>query len=83
MRMLGAGIDAQLRQLLAGQRAFTRHHPLDGELDGPLRETARQDLAGRRFYMFGIEIWPHEFDYVAGLLIMAGIGLFLVIYILQ
>jgi cytochrome c oxidase accessory protein FixG len=36
------------------------------------------DLAGRRFYMFGIEIWPHEFYYVAGLLIMAGIGLFLV-----
>jgi cytochrome c oxidase accessory protein FixG len=36
------------------------------------------DLAGRRFYMFGIEIWPHEFYYVAGLLIMAGVGLFLV-----
>ncbi len=36
------------------------------------------DLAGRRFYMFGIEIWPHEFYYVAGLLIMAGIGLFIV-----
>ena len=35
------------------------------------------DLANRRFYMFGIEIWPHEFYYVAGLLIMAGIGLFL------
>ena len=28
--------------------------------------------------MFGIEIWPHEFYFVAGLLIMAGIGLFLV-----
>lgn len=36
------------------------------------------DLAHRRFYMFGIEIWPHEFYYVAGLLVMAGIGLFLV-----
>jgi cytochrome c oxidase accessory protein FixG len=36
------------------------------------------DLAHRRFYMFGIEIWPHEFYYVAGLLIMAGIGLFIV-----
>ncbi len=35
------------------------------------------DLANRRFYMFAIEIWPHEFYYVAGLLIMAGIGLFL------
>ena len=29
------------------------------------------DLANRRFYMFGIEIWPHEFYFVAGLLIMA------------
>lgn len=36
------------------------------------------DLANRRFYMFGIEIWPHEFYYVAGLLVMAGIGLFMV-----
>ncbi len=36
------------------------------------------DLAHRRFYMFGIEIWPQEFYYVAGLLVMAGIGLFLV-----
>ncbi|MEI6485238.1 MAG: cytochrome c oxidase accessory protein CcoG [Sphingomonadales bacterium] len=36
------------------------------------------DLAGRRFFMFDIEIWPQEFSYVAGLLIMAGVGLFLV-----
>ena len=36
------------------------------------------DLANRRFYMFNIEIWPHEFYFVAGLLIMAGVGLFLV-----
>ncbi|MDN3647249.1 cytochrome c oxidase accessory protein CcoG [Pontixanthobacter aestiaquae] len=36
------------------------------------------DLANRRFYMFNIEIWPHEFYFVAGMLIMAGIGLFLV-----
>ncbi len=36
------------------------------------------DVANRRFYMFDIEIWPHEFYFVAGLLIMAGIGLFLV-----
>jgi cytochrome c oxidase accessory protein FixG len=36
------------------------------------------DLAHRRFYMFSIEIWPHEFYYVAGMLIMAGVGLFLV-----
>ena len=36
------------------------------------------DLAGRRFFFFWIEIWPHEFYFVAGLLIMAGLGLFLV-----
>lgn len=36
------------------------------------------DLANRRFYFFFIEIWPHEFFYVAGLLVMAGIGLFFV-----
>jgi cytochrome c oxidase accessory protein FixG len=36
------------------------------------------DLAHRRFYFFFIEIWPQEFYYVTGLLIMAGIGLFLV-----
>jgi cytochrome c oxidase accessory protein FixG len=36
------------------------------------------DLANRRFYMFSIEIWPQEFYYVAGMLVMAGIGLFLV-----
>jgi len=36
------------------------------------------DIAHRRFYMFDIEIWPHEFYFVAGLLVMAGIGLFLV-----
>ncbi|WP_185970188.1 MULTISPECIES: cytochrome c oxidase accessory protein CcoG [unclassified Mesorhizobium] len=36
------------------------------------------DLANRRFYFFFIEIWPQEFYYVAGLLMMAGIGLFLI-----
>ncbi|MEM9197478.1 MAG: cytochrome c oxidase accessory protein CcoG [Pseudomonadota bacterium] len=35
------------------------------------------DLASRRFFFFWIEIWPQEFYYVAGLLIMAGLGLFL------
>jgi cytochrome c oxidase accessory protein FixG len=35
------------------------------------------DLANRRFYFFFIEIWPQEFFFVAGLLVMAGIGLFL------
>ncbi len=36
------------------------------------------DLANRRFYFLSIEIWPQEFYYVAGLLILAGVGLFLV-----
>ncbi len=35
------------------------------------------DLASRRFFFFWIEIWPQEFYFVAGLLIMAGLGLFL------
>ena len=35
------------------------------------------DLSSRRFFFFWIEIWPHEFYFVAGLLIMAGLGLFL------
>lgn len=36
------------------------------------------DVANRRFYFLFIEIWPQEFYFVAGLLVMAGIGLFLV-----
>jgi cytochrome c oxidase accessory protein FixG len=36
------------------------------------------DIANRRFYFFFIEIWPQEFYFVAGLLVMAGVGLFLV-----
>ncbi|HEV7433514.1 MAG TPA: cytochrome c oxidase accessory protein CcoG [Pseudorhizobium sp.] len=36
------------------------------------------DMANRRFYFFFIEIWPQEFFFVAGLLVMAGFGLFLV-----
>ncbi|MBO3760521.1 cytochrome c oxidase accessory protein CcoG [Ciceribacter sp. L1K23] len=36
------------------------------------------DLANRRFYFFFIEIWPQEFFFVAGLLVMAGFGLFLI-----
>jgi polyferredoxin len=36
------------------------------------------DLPHRRFYMFALEIWPHEFYFVAGLLVMAAVGLFLV-----
>jgi cytochrome c oxidase accessory protein FixG len=36
------------------------------------------DVANRRFYFFFVEIWPQEFYYVAGLLVMAGVGLFLI-----
>ena len=36
------------------------------------------NLEARRFYFAFIEIWPQEFYYVAGMLVMAGIGLFLV-----
>ena len=36
------------------------------------------DLFHRRFYFFFIELWPQEFYYVAGLLVMAGVGLFLI-----
>jgi cytochrome c oxidase accessory protein FixG len=36
------------------------------------------DLANMRFYFLSIEIWPQEFYYVAGMLVMAGTGLFLV-----
>ncbi|MGV8936895.1 MAG: cytochrome c oxidase accessory protein CcoG [Allorhizobium sp.] len=36
------------------------------------------DIAHRRFYFFFIEIWPQEFIFVAGLLVMAGFGLFLI-----
>jgi polyferredoxin len=35
------------------------------------------DLADRRFFFFWIEIWPHEFYFISGLLVMAGLGLFL------
>ncbi len=36
------------------------------------------DIANRRFYFFFIEIWPQEFFLVAGLLVMAALGLFFV-----
>ncbi len=36
------------------------------------------DFSNQRFYFFFIEIWPQEFYFIAGLLVMAGFGLFLV-----
>jgi cytochrome c oxidase accessory protein FixG len=35
------------------------------------------DFPNRRFYFFFIEIWPQEFYYLTGLLILAAMGLFL------
>ena len=48
----------------------------DRGLDAP-GQAVLVDLANRRFYFFFIEIWPQEFYYVTGLLIMAAFGLFL------
>jgi cytochrome c oxidase accessory protein FixG len=50
--------------------------------DGIPNQAVLIDLEHRRFFFFFIEIWPQEFYYVAGLLIMAGIGLFLVTSVL-
>ncbi len=36
------------------------------------------DFPARKFYFFFIEIWPQEVYYLAGLLIMAGLGLFFI-----
>ena len=36
------------------------------------------DFAGEKFYFFWFEIWPQELYYLAGLLIMGALGLFLV-----
>jgi cytochrome c oxidase accessory protein FixG len=36
------------------------------------------DFQAQRFYFFFIEIWPQEFYYITGLLILAALGLFLV-----
>lgn len=35
------------------------------------------DIAGRRGYIFNIEIWPQEVYYLTGVLILAAVGLFL------
>jgi cytochrome c oxidase accessory protein FixG len=36
------------------------------------------DMANNRFFFFFLEIWPQEFYYVTGLLVLAALGLFLV-----
>ena len=47
MRMLGAGIDAEVLELSAGQRT-TRHHAADGVLEHALGETLLELMGGRR-----------------------------------
>ena len=34
------------------------------------------DLPARKFYIFGLTLWPQDFVYLAGLLIVAGLSLF-------
>ena len=36
------------------------------------------DFSSRRFFFFFLEIWPQEFYYITGLLVLAALGLFLV-----
>jgi cytochrome c oxidase accessory protein FixG len=36
------------------------------------------DFFGRRFYAFGIQLWPQEVYFITGLLVMAALALFLV-----
>ena len=35
------------------------------------------DMAGRKAYFFGVEIWPQEVYYLTGLLVLASVALFL------
>ncbi|HMN38550.1 MAG TPA: cytochrome c oxidase accessory protein CcoG [Hyphomicrobium sp.] len=36
------------------------------------------DMANNRFFLFGLEIWPQEFYYITGLLVLAALVLFVV-----
>ncbi len=40
------------------------------------RQTVLFDLPARKFYIFGLTLWPQDFVYLAGLLIVAGLALF-------
>ncbi len=46
--------------------------------DGIPDQAVLADFASEKFYFFFIEIWPQEAYYLAGLLIIAALGLFLV-----
>jgi cytochrome c oxidase accessory protein FixG len=40
------------------------------------RQAILFDLPARKFYLFGLTLWPQDFIYLAGLLILAGLALF-------
>jgi cytochrome c oxidase accessory protein FixG len=42
------------------------------------RQAVLFDLGARKFYLFGLVLWPQDFIYLAGLLIFSAYGLFLV-----
>ncbi|QOY93030.1 cytochrome c oxidase accessory protein CcoG [Massilia sp. UMI-21] len=42
------------------------------------RQAVLFDLASRKFYLFGLVLWPQDFIYLAALLIICAYGLFLV-----
>ena len=41
------------------------------------RQAVLFDLGARKFYLFGLVLWPQDFIYLAGLLIISAYGLFL------
>jgi cytochrome c oxidase accessory protein FixG len=45
---------------------------------GVVSQAVLLDLPGRRFYLFGLELWPQDIVYLSGGLILAAVGLFLV-----
>jgi cytochrome c oxidase accessory protein FixG len=45
---------------------------------GQQNQAVLLDLANERFYFFSLELWPHDIWLLAGLLIIAAVGLFLV-----
>ena len=40
------------------------------------RQAVLFDLPARKFYLFGLTLWPQDFIYLAALLILAGLSLF-------
>jgi cytochrome c oxidase accessory protein FixG len=49
-----------------------------GRREGVPDQAVLLDLAHRRFYFFGLEFWPQDITFLAGLLILSAVGLFLV-----